>query len=461
MDPATSGMVNDYRKTLPSDLSAGQLDFGSTPVAAPRWNQLVGQEGGDVGKFNSMVNEVGGPNPQVTQTPLVLRSDKGEFGTASLFQVKGPDGKTTLVDGQGAKYTDMNDYLENNDLDDSWTMLRPANPGAPAGEQGQLISGPAHNSTFGQQLDKFGTHVAGPAMVAGGALLVGASAVGEVGTVGLATPAAVPAAALGAGMIYSGSAMIVAGTGQDLFNRYQHGRSISPADPQARAEYLNLAGLAGGAGGLLARTAGRTGLAAVGEGTALGISGAQAADQGRQLYNDWGNLTPQQRTERAAQLGANAALLALPAAAGRASSENGAGSELGTSGGLATRARAGSKESDSSATRAIVDAGKYDYLFGRVNSNPHNANRSTQNAGQLARVGVFDNAAGRSALEQHFNEVASSKNNVMRSFSTKFGNFEIRDSLFAGPRGFIHFETTWQVADDGLRLITAIPHGGS
>ena len=312
MDPTTSGLVNDYRKTLPSDVSAGQLDFGSTPVAAPRWNQLVGQEGGDVGKFNSMVHEVGGANPQVTQTPLLLRSDKGEFGTSSLFQVKGADGKTTLVDGQGAKYTDMNDYLENNDLDDSWTMVRPANPGAPAGQQGQLISGPAHNTTFSQRVDQFGAHVAGPAMVAGGALLAGASAVGEVGSFGLATPAAVPGAALGVGLMASGSAMIINGNGKDLFNRYQHGRSITDAD--ARADWFNLATAGAGAAGAGARAAGLAGLAAVSDGAAVGAFGAQTADQGKQLYNDWGRLTPQQRTEGVAQLGANTALLGFPAA---------------------------------------------------------------------------------------------------------------------------------------------------
>ena len=314
MDPTTSGLMNDYRKTLPSDIRDGQLNFGATPVGAPRWNQLVGQEGGDVGKFNSMVHEVGGPNPEVTQTPLVLRSDKGEFGTASLFQVKGADGKTTLVDGQGAKYTDMNDYLENNDLEDSWTMVHPANPGAPAGEQNQLISGPAHNSTFGQQLDKFGTHVAGPAMVVGGALLVGASAVGEVGTVGLATPAAVPAAGLGVGMMASGSAMIINGAAKDLFNRYQHGRSIALDDPQASGDWLNLATAGTGAGGIVAREAGKAGLAALADTALMGEVGIGTVDQGRQLYNDWGRLTPQQRTERVTQLGTNAALLGIPAA---------------------------------------------------------------------------------------------------------------------------------------------------
>jgi hypothetical protein len=157
-------------------------------------------------------------------------------------------------------------------------------------------------------------------MVAGGALLVGASAVGEVGTVGLATPVAAPGAALGVGLIASGSAMIINGTGKDLFNRYQHGRSISPADPQARADYLNLVGVAGGVGGMAARAAGAAGLATVMDRAAVGSFGALTADQGRQLSNDWGSLTPQQRTERVAQLGANAALLGMPAA-GRAAPE--------------------------------------------------------------------------------------------------------------------------------------------
>jgi hypothetical protein len=313
-DPATAGVLRDYESTLPSNARSDQLDFGTTPVAAPRWNALVGAEGGDVGKFNSMVHEVGGPDPQVTQTPLVLRSDKGEFGTASLFQVKGADGKTTLVDGQGAKYTDMNDYLENNDLDDSWTMVRPANPDAPAGQQGQLISGPAHNTTFSQRVDQFGAHVAGPAMVAGGALLAGASAVGEVGSFGLATPAAVPGAALGVGLMASGSAMIINGTGKDLFNRYQHGRRITPDDPEARADYLNLAAAAPGVVGIVAREAGAVGLAAASDKAVVGAVGASTVDQGRQLYNDWDRLSPQQRTERVAQLGTDAALLGIPAA---------------------------------------------------------------------------------------------------------------------------------------------------
>lgn len=109
---------------------------------------------------------------------------------------------------------------------------------------------------------------------------------------------------------------------------------------------------------------------------------------------------------------------------------------------------------------AIVDPGKYDYMFGNVASNSHNAARSAQNAAQFGRVGVYNNAEGRALLQSHFDEVVGSDSNVMRTFSNEHGEFQIRDSLFAGPGGFLHLESTWQVTNDGLRLTTVIPRGG-
>ena len=502
MDPATAGVLRDYQNALPADARSGQLDFGSTPVGAPRWNALVGQEGGDVGKVNSMVKELGGPNPQVTQTPILLRSDKGEFGTASLFQVKGPNGKTTLVDGQGAKYTDMNDYLENNELEDSWTMVRPANPGAPAGEQGQLISGPAHNTTFGQRIDKIGTQVAGPAMVAGGALMVGASAVGEVGTVGLATPVAAPGAALGVGLIASGSALIANGTAKDLMSRYEHGRSLSITDPQARADYLNLATLAGGVGGTVARGLGAAGVAAASDRAAVGAFGALTADQGKQLYDDWGSLTPQQRTERAAQLGTNTALLGLPAA-GRLSPEAAARSPE-SGGGAAVKDTlapgATSQKTPTSVDAAVDPAGKptnatvssesgqnLDQPTGSVPgdaklgapgtrflTNPAGGTLDTTRVtipegkfGYLlknpSKSGVFHDSMGfdqpglDTALRQHLvdNFGNASPAAPMTGGGTKF---TVRGPI-AGPSGRTwDITTAWGVDPDGtVRLITATP----
>ena len=40
-----------------------------------------------------------------------------------------------------------------------------------------------------------------------------------------------------------------------------------------------------------------------------------------------------------------------------------------------------------------------------------------------------------------------------------YGKAGVRESLFVGPGGFVKFESTWQVLDDGLRLTTLIPMG--
>jgi hypothetical protein len=109
---------------------------------------------------------------------------------------------------------------------------------------------------------------------------------------------------------------------------------------------------------------------------------------------------------------------------------------------------------------ALVGAGKYDYLFGNVASNAHNAARSAQNAQQLARIGVYDDAAGRGLLQDHFDDVIARGDNIVRTFTNEHGTFQVRDSLFSGPGGFLKFESTWQVTGDGFRLSTVIPMGG-
>ncbi len=124
---------------------------------------------------------------------------------------------------------------------------------------------------------------------------------------------------------------------------------------------------------------------------------------------------------------------------------------------LATRA-AKSAEATTK-TGAHIDPGKFDYLFGNVTSNPHNSARSAQNAAQLSRVGVYDDAVGRSLIQQHLDGVVRDETSILRSFSNEHGGFQIRESLFAGPGGFVKFESAWQVTDSGLRLTTVIPRG--
>ncbi|MGI5504553.1 tachylectin-related carbohydrate-binding protein [Lentzea sp. CA-135723] len=117
----------------------------------------------------------------------------------------------------------------------------------------------------------------------------------------------------------------------------------------------------------------------------------------------------------------------------------------------------GSKLEEAKRGRALVENGKYDYLFGKVDSNSHNAARSRQNKEQLARIGVHDTPQGRALIKNHLDQAVTNDANVQRVFTTEHGTFQIRDSLFAGPGGFLHFESTWHVTQDGLRLTTIIP----
>lgn len=68
---------------------------------------------------------------------------------------------------------------------------------------------------------------------------------------------------------------------------------------------------------------------------------------------------------------------------------------------------------------------------------------------QLARIGVHHNAAGRGILQSHFDDVVSGSGNIERTYADDFRLFQVRESLFAGPGGFLKFEWTGQVTDDG------------
>jgi Domain of unknown function (DUF4781) len=252
-DPGTAGLLRDYVNG--PDAGSGQLDFGSTPVDAAHRTSLVDTEGGDAGKVDTTIHDLGSANPNVTQTPILLRNDKGQFGTATLFQVKGADGQTHLVDAQGAKYTDFNNYLKNNELDDNWTIIHPAHLDTPAGSPQQLVSGPAHVTTFWGHVGKIGDKIAGPAMIVGGTVgVVGSATLGALGAVPSAGADLVPAiegVIASAALVSDGAALYSAGrSAADLFNRYQHGRNINPTDPQAFNDYLNT--LAAGAGAIRA-----------------------------------------------------------------------------------------------------------------------------------------------------------------------------------------------------------------
>ncbi|MBK9261884.1 MAG: RHS repeat-associated core domain-containing protein [Polyangiaceae bacterium] len=113
------------------------------------------------------------------------------------------------------------------------------------------------------------------------------------------------------------------------------------------------------------------------------------------------------------------------------------------------------------ASRGVVDQAKFRYLFGEAGGNTHNVARTAQNAGQMARIGVYNTAEGQALLKSHFESAVKDSSNIVRTFKNQYGAFQVRESLFAGPGGFVKFESTWQVLEGGgLRFTTAIPFGG-
>ena len=84
-----------------------------------------------------------------------------------------------------------------------------------------------------------------------------------------------------------------------------------------------------------------------------------------------------------------------------------------------------------------------------------------EKASQFVRVGVNDSEEGQSPFQAHFDAVVADSSNVINTTSNEFGNFVSRESLFAGPGGYIVFQSVWQVLEDGAqRFVTAIPFGG-
>lgn len=113
-----------------------------------------------------------------------------------------------------------------------------------------------------------------------------------------------------------------------------------------------------------------------------------------------------------------------------------------------------------------IDSGKWDYFFGRVDSNQHNQDRSLQIQQQFARIGIYDNLAGRSTIAEALQNSVNTPNSVIETFSqtTPNGsvqNFEVVEGLLMGPGGGLKLTSTFEIMPNGAkRLVTTIPKGG-
>jgi len=97
---------------------------------------------------------------------------------------------------------------------------------------------------------------------------------------------------------------------------------------------------------------------------------------------------------------------------------------------------------------SIPDIGrKLEYLFGNATSNQHNIDRSIQMERQLNSIGIFDNENGRLYINEVLNNTVNNPNNIV---GTQENGRIVRETLLAGPDGFLKMETIW----DGDRLIT-------
>ncbi|WP_143121602.1 hypothetical protein [Saccharopolyspora antimicrobica] len=110
--------------------------------------------------------------------------------------------------------------------------------------------------------------------------------------------------------------------------------------------------------------------------------------------------------------------------------------------------------------KAVIDPHKFKYFFGESDSNKHNRDRSRQNSSELNKIRIFNNPDGHETLNHHLERVVSTDSNIKETFSNEYGEFQVRDSLLAGPGGFLQLETTWHVTTQGLRLTTMIPKRG-
>ncbi len=108
----------------------------------------------------------------------------------------------------------------------------------------------------------------------------------------------------------------------------------------------------------------------------------------------------------------------------------------------------GSPSPGSAVQDKTADVGrKLDYMFGKATGSTHNLNRTVQMQGQLSRIGLFDNDAGRSYIEQQMNNVLNDPTSIVR---VQENGRILRQSLLTGPNGALDMETVWE----GSKLIT-------
>lgn len=189
------------------------------------------------------IREAGGADGAVTAIPIAYVDKSTGVAPTALFKVVNKQsGKITYVDDRGTQYGDIKDFRHNNALADGGTIYVPndANGALTLNAKGVPdVAGLSAHVTTGWQRVRHGLDfVFGVATLSAGVVLM-------AGTGGVATPIA-------GGVMAAGAGWAIGESVDRLTTLSEHGRSISPFDPEARADWLTIAVSVAGEGSLAA-----------------------------------------------------------------------------------------------------------------------------------------------------------------------------------------------------------------
>ncbi|WP_322081306.1 LWXIA domain-containing protein [Burkholderia sp. BCC1972] len=205
---------------------------------------------------NELLKVGGGAGTRVNVMPIVYASKDAGLMTSAIFKVTNANGDTHYVDDQGSKYSDIGNFLNDNELSSNGTL--DIATGYDANGVAQIDR---HNSAHDDSWWESVMHTLGAGDVNLG-MLIGGLAL-EVGgglldaTV-FGAPLGIALNAVGTGLMYTSATAAVVNSGYDLANRMEHDRTINPLDAGARADYLNLVPLGVGKFGEALSFASRT-----------------------------------------------------------------------------------------------------------------------------------------------------------------------------------------------------------
>ncbi len=91
------------------------------------------------------------------------------------------------------------------------------------------------------------------------------------------------------------------------------------------------------------------------------------------------------------------------------------------------------------------------FAFGKAGGNNHNIRRSNDMLRQLESIGLHDNKENRAYVAQHLLSVYWDTTNIKENQGR---NRVVKESLLAGPRGFLKVESIWDVSNQ--KLVTVV-----